>query len=308
MRSICKTVISVVLAIGTFFTSIFGAIRTGDPEFGRKRIDLSKFTMVWNDEFEGETLDRNKWGFEWWVTMRRGGYWHEDMVSVEKGNLIIRTEYKDKPLDFLYGERADWIKPYEAGYYTGQIVTRDKYEQRYGYFETRCILPAARGLWSAFWMMNEGVFNEDGSGKDGTEIDIFESFDYRDYKYGKDFVSSNLHFDGYKDAHQYKHVADSFLANDPYHEYNTYGVEWNPKEYIFYINGKEIARTSFGGVSENPEYLLLSVEVAGDDGVPSYDPKARTGDIRTTPAEDWPAEFIVDYVRCYQYNDLLAEQ
>ena len=306
MRTIFKKVLSVIMAIGTFFTSLSGYIRTGDPSFGKKQIDLSDFTLVWSDEFDGDKLDRTKWNYEWWVTMRKGGYWHEDMVSVEDGDLVIRAEYKDKALDLKYGEYADWMDHYEPGYYTGQVMTRDRYEQCYGYFETRCILPAGCGLWSAFWMMNEGVYNEDGSGRDGTEIDVFESFDYQNYCWGMDCVSTNLHFDGYNDAHQHEHVARTWIKNDPYKMYNTYGVEWNPEEYIFYINGKEIGRSSFGGVSQNPEYLILSVEFGGKNGVPSYS-KGGSGDIRQTPAENWPCEFRVDYVRCYQYNSLLQK-
>ena len=307
-RKFCKAFLTVFLAIGTFFTSVIGAVRTGDPSFGKKKIDLSDFTLVWEDTFDGDRLDQSKWGYEWWVTMRNGGYWHEDMVSVEDGDLVIRTEYKDAPLENRYYDK--WhehinFDPYEAGYYSGLVTTRDKYEQLYGYFETRCILPAGRGLWSAFWMMNESVFHEDGDGRDGTEIDVFESFYYNKYPIGRDFISANLHFDGYKQAHQGVHVATPLVPGDPYKEYNTYGVEWSPDEYIFYINGKEFARMSAGGVSQNPEYMLLSVEVAGENGEPDYNPRATVGDIRTTPAANWPAEFRVDYVRCYQYNDRL---
>ena len=304
MRLICKKILSVLMAVGTFFTSVFGMLRTGDPTFGRKEIDLSDFTLVWSDEFDGDTIDRDKWTFEWWVTMRKGGYWHEDMVSIEDGDLVIRTEYKDEALELKQGKYYDWMDVYKPGYYSGQIMTRGQYEQLYGYFETRCILPAGSGIWSAFWMMNEGVYNEDGSGQDGTEIDIFESFDYQNYWRGMDCVSTNLHFDGYKDAHQYEHVTRTWIENDPYKEYNTYGVEWNPDEYIFYINGKEIGRSTFGGVSQNPEYLILSVEVSGENGVPSYS-RGGAGDIRKTPSENWPCRFRVDYVRCYQYNDRL---
>lgn len=307
MRIFLKSILSVALSIATFFSSFFGYIRTGDPSYGKKEIDLSDFTLVWNDEFDGDTLDKSKWAFEWWVTMRRGGYWHEDMVSVEDGNLVISAEYKEKALDFKYGEYADWMDRYEPGYYSAQIYTRNKYEQRYGYFETRCILPAGCGLWSAFWMMNDGVFNEDGSGRDGTEIDVFESFYYDEYNKGKDYVSTNLHYDGYNDAHEYEHICTTLIKNDPYKEYNTYGVEWNPDEYIFYINGKEIGRSSFGGVSQEPEYLLLSVEFSGDNGVPTYSSNGGSNDIRKTPQENWPCKFKVDYVRCYQYNSLLGQ-
>ena len=153
-------------------------------------------------------------------------------------------------------------------------------------------------------MMNEGVFNVDGSGKDGTEVDVFESFYYKDYWRGGDYVSTGIHYDGYGEDEKGDSIGKSYLANDPYKEYNTYGVEWNENEYIFYINGRETGRLSTGGVSQNPEYLLLSCEFAGANGVQSSD-RHGTGEIGKTPKENWPAEFKVDYVRCYQYNRLL---
>ena len=57
----------------------------------------------------------------------------------------------------------------------------------------------------------------------------------------------------------------------------------------------ETFRTSFGGVSQNEEYLILSVEMKGNDGIPS--------ERENSPAED--AHFIVDYVKVYQYKDLV---
>lgn len=59
------------------------------------------------------------------------------------------------------------------------------------------------------------------------------------------------------------------IKNNPYEEFNTYGLEWNEDEYIFYINGVETFRTSFGGVSQNPEYVILSVEMRGENGISS---------------------------------------
>ena len=264
------------------------------------QIDLSKFHLTFCDDFEGEEIDRTKWCTEWWITQRKGGYWHEDMVKVRDGNLVITTDYFDTAKENDYVEKFD-LTPYGPGYYSGMLTTRDKFEQKYGYFECRCILPAGYGLWSAFWMMNEGVYNEDGMGDDGTEIDVFESECYKDHKFGIDSVCTNLHLDGYGEMHQKYHVGKFLLENNPYEEYNTYGVEWNENEYIFYINGKETARTSFGGVSDNPEYLLLSVEVAGENGVADSD-RHGTGKITKTPDENWPVEFVVDYVKCWQYN------
>ena len=301
IRNIFKIIISLSLALSSLIAGTECRLKGQEYTKGNK-IDMSRFTLVWSDEFDGDTLDRDKWDFSWWITERKGGYWHEDMVRVENGNLIISAEYKDEPLPFYY-EQADWIKPYKAGWYSGKVVTRNKYEQTYGYFEVRCILPAATGLWSAFWLMNDdGVYNVDNSGKDGTEVDVFESFYYKDYRWGGDCVSSGIHYDGYGEDSKGDTIGKSFIKNDPYAEYNTYGVEWNKDEYIFYINGEETGRTSKGGVSQNPEYLLLSVEFAGENGVQSSD-RHGTGEISKTPEENWPAEFKVDYVRCYQYRD-----
>ncbi len=305
IRSLIKPLVSLFVSAATFFTGIFGAVN-GTPSTKGNQIDMDKFTLVWSDEFDGTELDKNKWDYSWWITERKGGYWHEDMVRVEGGNLIISAEYKDEPLEYRYPE-YDWVKPYKAGWYTGKVSTRDKYLQTYGYFEVRCKLPKATGMWSAFWMMNDdGVYNVDGSGKDGTEIDVFESFYYKDYGWGGDYISTGIHYDGYGDDHKGDSIGKQYLENDPYNEYNTYGVEWNKDEYIFYINGKETGRLGKGDASQNPEYLLLSCEFAGENGVQSSD-RHGTGEISKTPAENWPAEFIVDYVRCYQYNELLGE-
>lgn len=300
MKIILKSIITVLMLISAVLPDAFslGKLPQG------KTINLDEFELVWSDEFDGDKLDRSKWTYEWWVTERKGGYWHEDMVSVEDGNLVIKAQYFDEPLEnYHYDKWHEQInfKEYKPGWYSGAISSINLYEQKYGYFEARCKLPAAYGLWSAFWMMNDGVDNVDGSGQDGTEVDIFESFYYKDHWWGNDCVVSGIHYDGYGEAHQGDSIGKTFIENDPYTEFNTYGLEWNENEYIFYLNGVETGRLSTGGVSQNPEYLLLTVEFSGENGIASGD-RHGAGDIKKTPDENWPAEFVVDYVRCYQYK------
>ena len=106
-------------------------------------------------------------------------------------------------------------------------------------------------------------------GTDGAELDVFESPNYR-YKLSDNVnvVTTNIHIDGYGKEEQSENVATPFIeANDPYEAFNTYGVEWNENEYIFYINGVETGRSAFGGTSRVPEYLLLTLEIGGKDGV-----------------------------------------
>ena len=300
MKTILKSIITVLMLISVVLPEAFslGKLPQG------KTINLDDFELVWSDEFDGDKLDKSKWTYNWWETERKGGYWHEDLVSVKDGNLVISAQYFDKPLEnYHYEKWKDKINfdEYKAGWYTGSISTINIYEQKYGYFEIRCKLPAAYGLWSAFWMMNDKVDNVDGSGQDGTEVDIFESFYYKDHWWGNDCVVSGIHYDGYGEGHQGDSIGKTFIENDPYTEYNTYGLEWNEDEYIFYLNGVETGRLSTGGVSQNPEYLLLTVEFSGENGVASGD-RHGAGDIKKTPDKNWPAEFVVDYVRCYQYK------
>lgn len=301
-KPIISIFISIMMLINPQFLEVLDFGRMPDKS---KQIDMSKFVEVWRDDFNGTELDTTKWGSSWWVTERKGGYWHEDMVRVENGNLIISAQYFDEPLENrYYDEWHDEIDfdEYKAGWYTADVTTQGKYEQTYGYFEVRCILPAATGLWSAFWMMNGQVVNVDGSGRDGTEVDVFESMYYKDNWWGNDGVISGIVYDGYGPEIQNASIGKVFIENNPYEEYNTYGVEWNENEYIFYVNGYETGRLDAGGVSQNPEYLLLSVEFAGENGVQNSD-RHGTGEISKTPAENWPAEFKVDYVKCYQYID-----
>ena len=94
-KAILIAILSIFLAFNITLpaTSDLGNLPNG------KEIDLSEYELTWSDEFDGDSLDRTKWGFTWWETMRKGGYWHEDMVRVEGGNLIISAEYKDEPLE-----------------------------------------------------------------------------------------------------------------------------------------------------------------------------------------------------------------
>ncbi|MBO5934575.1 MAG: glycoside hydrolase family 16 protein [Clostridia bacterium] len=254
-----------------------------------EEVDMTKFTQTFAEEFDGE-LDRSVWSGHYQygnkTESRKGSYWNQYLAETKDGNLVIPVVYLEEGMG---GEGAGW--------YTAGIDTDDDspngFSQKFGYFECRCILPEGADVWSAFWLMNDGVYDVDGSGRDGTEIDIFESDCYGNFV--RNCVTSNLHFDGYNDAHQ-KMGARAFITpNNPYEEYNTYGLEWNEDEYIFYINGVETFRTNYGGVSQNPEYLILSVEMRGEDGIPS--------ERENVPADS--TEFIVDYVRVYQYNDLL---
>ena len=263
-----------------------------------QRLDLDKFTLTWQDEFDGTQLDSEKWRGHFWgvpdnegqniAHKRRDGWWALEVARVDTvpghgGMLHIPS---------VYLEEGTAGGP--AGYYSLGIDTRGLFEQKFGYFEVRCKLPKGQGLWSAFWMMPERFGTTPEDGQTGAEIDIYESAFYRDGWPKMNSVASAVHYGGYGDNLQSQGVGRYFVKK-PYDTFHTYGLEWNENEYIFYIDGVETGRSSFGGVSQNPQYLLLSVE---------HQLGGWAGDI----SENRPGEmtdFVVDYVRAYQYKSLL---
>lgn len=259
-----------------------------------KCLDISGMKLVFEDDFDKE-LDRSVWKTTADRPERRGGYWSDEQCFTENGNLIIRTEYKKN------GKYGD-------GWYTGTCSTQGLSEYKYGYFEVKCKAPAAEGLWSAFWLQSESMADNNGTdgGRGGAEIDVMESPYYNDpvntANAYRNTTIHTVHVDGYGKLYHNKRSYFYRPDKNMYNEFNTYGLLWTEKEYVFYINGRETWRTDFG-VSQVPEFLWLSVEIAGNGNA---DPENRNnkftwaGDIRNNPEECMPADFVIDYIRVYQ--------
>ncbi len=292
-----KCLTSIVLCVASLFTSLF--FDTAIPH--GKELDMAKLELTWSDEFDGNSLNFDKWDGHYFqhgqTIMRRGSYWNTDLATVQKdegtdGCLHIATKYYP---DGLNGNG----KP---GWYTCGIDTSRCVMQSNGYFECRCILPKGEGLWSAFWLMSDNMGNSEYYGMNGAmgaEIDVFESANYhKKTKFERNSVSSNIHIDGYGENHKMKGMGNfAVTANNPYEEFNTYGLEWTQNEYIFYINGVETGRTEFG-VSHFPEWLILSVEVGGENGVPDDSWAGESIEKHSDELTD----FVVDYVRMYRFK------
>lgn len=275
-----------------FFMSIFALLSSwlGISPSDEKSIDLNRFELVWSDEFEGTQLDPSKWQIQKTTLMRRGGYWNTELAEVQDGYLTIFARYLENGVN--PGDPAGW--------YSARLRTKDLYEQTYGYFEVRCMLPEGYGLWSAFWMQNlEATQQAYPDGANGSEIDIMESPYYGSEAPNR--IQNAVHWGGYDEHHQFVENTSADLGVDLYNTFHTYGVEWNTDAYIFYFDGKEIAQFDKTQLvpSQAPEHLLLTVEFNGADGVPSEGWAAGTAEDN---GRDFVARFTVDYVRAYQYK------
>jgi beta-glucanase (GH16 family) len=199
-----------------------------------------EWRIVFQDEFDGETLDPEKWDVP--EGQRRGGWWSAKAISVDgEGHLRMSVLREgDRVLD-------------------GCIRTRGHFEHAFGYYVTRVKLQSQPGHWSAFWLYNDCVGSEENEGRDGTEIDVFEK------PWLDDRVQHTLHWDGYGEKHKSEGRTPEIPGiMDGWH---TFGLWWTPSEYIFYVDGEATWRTNAGGVCQVPLYLKLSDEVgewAGD--------------------------------------------
>ena len=238
--------------------------------FGNK-LDLDGYELVFYDEFDADELDATVWQHRN-SGERRGGFNGSDQVALRDGKLVITAEYATKE----YGE----------GWYTGMISLVENYT--YGYFEIRCLPNSSEDFWSAFWLQSINSYDHLASdgGIGGAEIDVFET--YKDHSITtKNFVYTSIHCNGYDDIVD---QIDSTRIVKTYiptlrSEYTTFGLLWTEEEYVFYVNGRETGRSSFGnGVSTVPEEVIVSLEIPDEI---SLDKSATTS-------------FLVDYVKIYQ--------
>jgi len=250
-----------------------------------------KWKLVFSDEFEGPRLDESKWtrrehgeAFAW---NGAKGRLRADHAEVDgKGHFVVRVS-----------RDADGTYNYHHG-----VDTRGKYEQTYGYFETRVKFSRQPGWWGAVWMY--GVEVGPNPFLMGQEIDIFE--DFRKPKTKNDFAH-NVHLDAQlqrapEDRKKvgllegdslYRVSRGTSVVVDDWNASHVVGVEWTPLEYVFYCDGRETFRLDYREVpvTNQPMRLLISGCFR--------DPRRATfqGDYADGA---WPDEMVVDYVRAYQ--------
>lgn len=256
---------------------LFGSILFDTPvnPYGEE-LDLTGYKVVFEDDFNGKELNTDVWHHRG-EGERRGGFNSKDMVEVRDGNCVITADYLEN------GE-------YGEGWYAGAIALTQKYNK--GYFEIRCKVNAGGGFWSAFWIQADHPYEAEYSkgGVGGAEIDIFEAMEWNE-KESDNSVMHTIHcagVDGVKEDFQSMRLG-CFNGNDIYNEFNTYGLKWTEDEYIFYVNGIETVRSSFGnGVSQVDEEVIVSLELPDSSELEALD-KAT-----------YKSEYVIDYVRIYQ--------
>ena len=242
------------------------------------------YEMVWNDEFDGDTLDLSKWVYE--VDGNGGGnnelqYYTRDNTIVSDGTLKIIAKYEE----------------YEGKEYTSsRIKTSNSAYYKYGIFEVRAKLPSGRGTWPAIWMMPK--YSRYGGWPSSGEIDIMEHVGY-----DENIIHSTIHTNIYNHISSKGKGSSTSEFTNVTEEFHTYKLIWLPDKIEFFVDD-EITYTyepnRFSGCPTYKVwpfnasfYMILNVAVGGDwGGVQGVDETA------------FPTQLEVDYVRIYQALEL----
>jgi beta-glucanase (GH16 family) len=248
------------------------------------------WSLSWSDEFDGpagSAIDSSRWTAE-----TGGGGWGNNELeyytdstrnaSVNGGGQLVITAIKEK----LKRRFKCWYG--RCKYSSARLVTKNKFEQRYGRIEARIKVPYGQGIWPAFWMLGNNI---DAVGWPACgEIDVMENI-------GREpsTVYGTLHGPGYSGAgglsasHTLSNGAK--LADD----FHLFAVEWEPDEIRWYIDDNMYARKTAADlpagarwVFDHPFFIILNVAVGGNwPGKP---------DSKT----QFPQQMTVDYVRVYR--------
>ncbi len=243
--------------------------------------------VVFRDEFNqtaNAPVDSSKWTAE--IGGRGWGneelqYYTNDLANAYhdgQGSLVIKALKLTPPLSLecWYGQ---------CKYTSARLITKGKFDQKYGRFEARIKIPRGQGMWSAFWMLGNDI-DTVGWANCG-EIDIMENI-------GREpsTVHGTIHGPGYSGTGgigaPFRLPADRKFADD----FHVYAVEWTKNMIAFYVDGK-LSKTitpkdlpaGKKWVYEHPFFMILNLAIGGNwGGAPD----------ETTV---FPQTMLVDYVR-----------
>jgi len=267
---------------------------------------LDKFEMVFEDNFDGPTLDSTKWntGLTWGDTRIINGEqqyfvntqaqpdFGYDPFKFENGDLIIEAVPTPDELVSSLPPVCDEPDPFNnerCAFLSGALSSHDKFGITYGYVEGRMKVGSVPGMLSSFYMYHR--FPGLDLNLHGPEIDIVEYLG--ENPFGDEDAFQTYHYRDTADGEIIRSAPTMFFKNPDgvnySDDYHTFGVLWEPQLVIWYIDGKEIKRISGPQVARQ-QMNIVTYLVAGSAWAP-------------TPADDpsiYPLQYNIDYIRAYQ--------
>jgi beta-glucanase (GH16 family) len=263
-----------------------------------RRNDSTEWELVWEDDFDDNSLDTSHWTKIGLLTSERllnnfpdvkkdrnawkkiVNHWssyasatNPKAVRFNNGNILLRGIIND--------DTTDWDN---RPYHTGGIWTLNKFAFQYGRIEVRAKLDAAYGAWPAIWMIpQKSIYPDQHNG----ELDIMERLNHDDFVYQTIHSHWNLNL---KLESPQRYTTAKIDTGD----YNVYSLSWYPDKLSFAVNGEvsfEYSKIPGGGTFQwpfdQPFFLIIDQQLEGWPG-------------KVTHPEELPIDMAVDWVRLYQ--------
>lgn len=241
--------------------------------------------LVFEDEFDGDTLDTDKWMFRQLGSYNENGSRKcsksdERAVSVAEGTLRLQVMADpERSSESCYTEHGT------LGYYlNGHVATEGIFGFKYGVAAARVKFPQGRGQHGAFWLQRNTEQIPGDPRQSGAEIDIVEFFGDGYPGGGLASFLFYLNEDGENEkvGGVWPKATKQLPPGDAWwRSFHVFSVEWTPEEYVFRVDGREIFRTS-EGVSGVEQFLILSL-LSSDWELPDLDEST----LPTTMEVDW---------------------
>jgi beta-glucanase (GH16 family) len=200
------------------------------------------YTLSWSDEFNGTTLDTDKWMYrtdnKGWSTQQAAN------VSVANGNLEIAVKKE---------------KTAKQNYTGGGVISKQAFE--YGYYEARFKVPPGSGWHTSFWTMDYN--DKDTAPLRTQEIDICEQDSVKTTKFSAGVIAWGNKGKGWGR----KYVQTPDLAAD----FHVWGCEFTPTVVKFFFDGKLTHQTDATQFKQGPQKIWLTCISIGLGGTKYVD-------------------------------------
>ena len=243
----------------------------------------TEWTLLWSDEFKGETIDAKNWNFQVVHAGRFNDEWQRytnssENAYIDNDCLVIKAVHESD----THGMDQ---------YSSARLHTANKQTWKYGKIAARIQLPHGAGIWPAFWMLGANIDENGGDTPwpQSGEIDILELYGSKDDA----VIEVNLHYADRSGSHASLGAESFELERGKFADgFHVFELEWDANRIAWSVDGEQFASTSISSdeLSEfhNEFFMLLNVAVGG----------RHAG--RPDNTSRFPQYLYVDWVRVYQ--------
>ena len=236
----------------------------------------SGYNLVWEEEFDGSSLDLSVWNYETGAS----GWGNNESQYYRSGNK--NAELDQGYLRITAKEETHLGAPYTSA----RLTTQGKESFQYGRIDIRAKVPYGQGVWPALWMLGDN-FGSAGWPTCG-EIDIMELIGGDGYNdrtvYGTAHWSNN-------GSHAEYGGNKSLPLGEKYNdEFHVFSIVWNSSSIRWYVDNSlyHTMNTASLTAFQNKFFFILNIAVEGNWPGP------------VGPSTQFPQYMLVDYIRVFQ--------